>query len=208
MGVGLYSSFRAYLRVIYGYVGLEVVGAEKIVHTGPLLVAVNHCSYLDPLAIGVVYPRILTFMARKSLFENPYFGRFIRQLFAFPVDREGDPRYALRMVEQCMKEDRAVVIFPEGTRSMDGHLKPFEAGVGMISQRNDAPVQPCYIWGAWQGWPKGQKYPRLHPIRVYIGEPVVPVSGVRGGAKRREQERINEEVRARMLGLERLAWGE
>ncbi len=175
------------------FFGFKVFGYERIPHEGPLIVASNHASYLDPTILGPACWRPLGFMARRSLFDNRLFGTIIRNLYAFPLEREGDSREALRTFGKRLDEGRAVVLFPEGTRTVTGRIAAIKPGAGMLAVRHKAPVLPVYIWGSYQSWPKSRKLKR-HPLEVYIGEPIYP-RPVEGGRERRaEQDRINAEL--------------
>ncbi|MDR3078137.1 MAG: 1-acyl-sn-glycerol-3-phosphate acyltransferase, partial [Planctomycetota bacterium] len=83
-------------RLFYCLGGLEARGGSRIPPEGPLIVASNHASYFDPMLLGAAMERSLHFMARRTLFATPGFGWIIRQAQAFPLDREGDSREAIR----------------------------------------------------------------------------------------------------------------
>ena len=215
MGVGLYESFKFWLMRIFRCGGnIQFIGKEKLVNTGPVIVASNHTSYLDPLLLGCTYKkRPLSFMARKSLFSNKYFSWFIRSVFAFPVNRVeegGSSKEALKAFCKKLAENRGVVIFPEGTRSDNGKIKEIQAGVGMLSVRGQSPVQPVYIMGSFFCWPrsKGIDLLRPYPLRVYIGDAIYPRKKLKRSEKRKEQERIASELEKSLLILEERAWKE
>ncbi len=215
MGVGLYNSFKFWLRRIFRWSGsIEYYGEENLVNNGPVVVASNHTSYLDPLLLGCTYKkRPLAFMARSTLFTNKYFSWFIRSVFAFPVMRVedgGSSKGALKAFGEKLKEDRAVVIFPEGTRSDTGKFKEVQAGVGMLAVRANAPIQPIYVMGAFFCWPRspGIELLRPYPLRIYIGEAIIPRKDLKRSQKRAEQERMASELKARLLEMEERAWRE
>lgn len=201
-----YRFAKITLRILFHLGGgLEVVGQEKVPQDGPLVVAANHASYLDPMILGAAFHRDLHFMARKTLFQVPLFGTLIRWTQAFPLDREGDSREAIRAFGELLERDKAVVLFPEGTRTRDGRLGEVKAGVGMIAVRYRSPVTPVYIWGSWQGWPRGKRLPSRHRIKLVIGDAVRPSTDDKA-RRREEQERITREVGEAFLALEREAW--
>lgn len=217
MGVGLYNSFKFWLLRIFRWGGdIRFIGEEKLVNEshGPIIVASNHASYLDPLILGCVYKkRPLSFMARSTLFVNKHFSWFIRSVFAFPVARVedgGSSKGALKAFCGKLNEDRAVVIFPEGTRSDDGRFKEVQAGVGMLAVRANSPIQPIYIMGAFFCWPRspGIDLLRPYPMRVYIGDPIYPNENLKRSEKRKEQERIAAELKTALHELEERAWRE
>jgi 1-acyl-sn-glycerol-3-phosphate acyltransferase len=144
-------------------------GAEHVPSAGPVLIASNHASVLDPALVGVATARELTFLAKAELFDIPLFGGFIRRLNAHPVRREGSDAAALRTALRLLEEGRALLVFPEGTRSEDGQLGPGKPGVGMLAVLSGAPVVPAYIDGSGRAWPRGQRLPHRSHITVYFG---------------------------------------
>lgn len=193
------------LRRLYSvWGGLEVRGGEKTPPDGPLIVATNHSSFWDPMALGAALDRPLHFMARKTLFDTPGFGWLIRQVNAFPLNLEGDSREALRAFGELLAKGEAVVLFPEGTRSGDGSLGEIKAGVGMLAVRNRAKVLPGYLWGTYQSWPRGRKFPKRHHIKAFFGEPITPLA--EGESRKDAQLRVTEEVKAAIKRLEGDAW--
>ena len=184
--------------------GLEVWGRENVPPQGPLIVACSHASHLDPMILGAVFDRPLHFMARRSLFSIPGFAWLIRQNQAFPLNREGDSREALRAFGGLLDRNQAVVMFPEGTRSLDGVVGEMKPGIGMLAVKNLAPVLPVYIWGNFQSWPRGRRFPRRHRLKARLGPVIVP----RGGReiRKEEQARITNAVGLAIRNLELEAW--
>lgn len=206
MGTIVYKMSRWGLRRLFWLTGgLEVRHQdERVPKEGPLIVAANHASYWDPMILGATFNRTLHFMARKTLFDIPGFAWLIRANQAFPLNREGDSREAIRAFGELLDKDQAVVMFPEGTRTPDGKLQPAKTGVGMLAVRNQAPVLPLYIWGSFMSWPRGQKWPRPHRLKAIIGDPIYP-SGDKE-ARKTEQARITEAWDQAIHQLEAEAW--
>lgn len=163
---------------------VRVEGVERIPRTGPLIVAPTHESFLDPMIVGAFLPRGLRYMARRTLFvaEKPdgterrrvLASAFARWAYVIELDREGSDRDAVRKCIDALGEGDAVLIFPEGTRSLDGNVREFRAGVALIALRSGAPVLPISIEGSARVWGKGRKFPRFGagPVRLVFGEPV------------------------------------
>ena len=191
---------------IWVWGGGVVHGLRHVPVAGPLIVASNHASYLDPPLVGGVLPRECSFMARETLFKNWLFAWWIRHLNAFPIKREGDSREALREFSRRMDEGRAVLMFPEGTRTVTGRLGHIRPGVGTIATRTGAPVLPVYIWGAYHSWPRGQKLPRRHRVKIYFAEPILTPAGLRGAERKAAQQRVQEELAVALHSLEEIAW--
>ena len=185
--------------------GLEVHGQENVPADGPLIVACSHASHLDPMILGAAFTkRDLHFMARRTLFDVPGFCWLIRQNQAFPLNRDGDSREALRAFGERLDKGCAVVMFPEGTRSPDGILQEMKPGVGMLAVRNLAPILPVYNWGSYQSWPRGRRFPRRHHLKTLMGPVIVPNPDK--SVRKHEQERITREVGEALRRLERQAW--
>lgn len=168
-----YAFVRWLVRVFFfkGTGGLTIRGLENIPKVGPLIVAPNHVSHLDPPVIACAMNRQITFMAKAELFEHGLFGKLIASLGAFPVRRgEGDME-AIRLTLKLLEEGRAVLMFPEGTRGDGQTMLPFNKGVGMIAKRAGAPVLPVGISGTHRKWPRGKSKPKWGRVTVVFGEP-------------------------------------
>ncbi|MFW5857124.1 MAG: lysophospholipid acyltransferase family protein [Planctomycetota bacterium] len=204
MNYPVYWTTRLGLRIAYGALwGLEVIGRERVPAEGPVILACNHASYLDPPILGAAFDRVIAFMARESLFGNPLFGWYIRALNAFPLDRDGDPRTALRAMCAKLETGACVTLFPEGTRTETGRMGPVKRGVGMLAVRSGAPVLPVYIGGSFESWPKGRGQPRRFPLRVETGTLLRVADDLQGGkARRAEEERIRAAVEQDLRRLE------
>jgi len=151
---------------------LKVYGGQNIPPTGGVLIASNHQSYLDPPVLASQLRRPLSFLSKSELFENPYFGWLIRNLNAYPVRQgEGDVG-AVKETIRRLQEGHVLNIFPEGSRTEDGELQPLASGIALVIRRAGVPVVPAVLDGSYQAWPKSQKLPRPHPIRVMFGPPM------------------------------------
>lgn len=169
-----YAFVRWIVRTFFfkGTGGLAVRGLENVPPEGPLIVAPNHVSHLDPPVTACAINRQITFMAKAELFDHGLFGKLIASLGAFPVRRgEGDTE-AIRLTLKLLEEGRAVLMFPEGTRGDGTALLPFNKGVAMIARRSGAPVLPVGISGTHRKWPRGRGRPRWGKVTVVFGEPL------------------------------------
>lgn len=139
-------------------------GGHHVPRTGPVLFVSNHISGADPPLLGAgALPRRLHFMAKKELFAHPLGGRLIRSGGAFPVDRGGADRNAIRMAKDVLTRGDALLMFPEGTRSEDGRLGPAWPGAGSLALDPGVQVVPMAIWGSQR---------RFGPVRIEIGAPL------------------------------------
>jgi 1-acyl-sn-glycerol-3-phosphate acyltransferase len=144
-------------------------GMEHVPATGALLLVANHSSFLDPPLVGSIAPRELTFLAKADLFRIPLFGALIHGLNARPLRREGSDPAALRAALGILREGRALLIFPEGTRGDEGTLRPAKAGAGMLAVLSGAAVVPVYICGSGRVWPRERRVPRPGKVVVTFG---------------------------------------
>ncbi len=152
---------------------MRVVHPERMVESGPLILAVNHTSFFDPPLAGICSRRGVYYLARKTLLKWPFFGPLFPAMNVIPVERDGNDMSALREVIKKIKEGNGVVLFPEGTRSKDGAIQPARAGIGFVIAKTGAPVLPMRIFGAYDAFPKNSKRLHFTQITVVIGEPLV-----------------------------------
>jgi len=151
---------------------LRVYGRENIPRSGAFLLVSNHQSYLDPIFCGVAMKRHLFFLARDSLFTNPWFGRLISSLNSIPVKRSQANLATIKLVLAKLKTGRGVCLFPEATRTTDGRIAPFKPGFGLLGRKGNAPVVPVMIEGAFECWPRQKKIFSSGPITVRYGRPI------------------------------------
>lgn len=164
-----YNLAKLLARIIFS---MRVIHPERMVESGPLLIAVNHSSFFDPPLAGICSRRGVYYLARKTLLKWPFFGPLFPAMNVIPVERDGNDMSALREVIKKVKEGNAVLLFPEGTRSLDGDLQPARAGIGLVIAKTGAPVLPMRIFGAYEAFPKNARRFQLSQISVVIGEPI------------------------------------
>ncbi len=157
----------------------KIFERHRIPKKGPLIIASNHASFLDPVIIGVASPRTLNFMARHDLFHNRFFRWFLRGLNTFPVRREGSALSAFKEALRILRERKALVVFPEGTRTSDGSIRKAHSGVGLLAVKTSSTVVPVYVDGTRGALPRGAFFIRFKPVRVYCGKPLNPRDNLR-----------------------------
>lgn len=153
-------------RLCRFYFGLDLRGTEHIPLEGPLLIVPNHQTYADPPLVTIPVRRPIHYMAWSRLFAVPVFGAFIRRLRAFPVELEASDGRAVREAVRLLRAGEALMIFPEGGRTPDGHLQPFKLGAFRLAVAHRTPVLPVTIAGAWEAWPAGRSLPRRGHITI------------------------------------------
>lgn len=184
------------VAVMRGYFRLETRGAAHVPLSGPALLVSNHASVLDPPAVGSATGRQLCFMAKAELFRVPVLGPLIRALGARPVRRETASTQALKEALGLLREGRALLMFPEGTRGADGAVRNAKPGAGMLAVMSGAPVVPVYISGTGRALPRGRAFPRPAKIRIAFGPPLVFKPQTDREAKERYREAADEMMRA------------
>ena len=120
-------------------------GTEFIPQKGGVIIASNHAAYADPPFVGAASPRELYYLAKRELFNNGLFGWLIRKYNAFPVSRGAFDRKAITQAGELLKEGKALLLFPEGTRSRDGNFLEPKLGIGKIAKEAGVPIVPAYI---------------------------------------------------------------
>ncbi len=160
--------------VLSACLGVRVFGRENVPKRGPALLLSNHQSFLDPVLCGMGLPRELDYIARNSLFRKRWFAWYIRSLNAFPIHRNQADLAAVRTIIKRLRSGRAVLLFPEATRTRDGRIRPIKGGFELIVRKADAPAVPVVIDGAYEAWSRTQRFPSLGCITVSYGKPITP----------------------------------
>jgi len=138
---------KALIRLILLFTNQRVLHKENIPSEGPLLIVANHISLADPPVVSVSINRKTVFMAKEELFKPRIIGVFLRRFGAFPVRRNHPNKEAFKNVRSVLKSGLALVIFPEGGRSMNFKLKKALPGSALIALRSGVPILPIGITG-------------------------------------------------------------
>lgn len=164
--------FTNWILVVY-FRG-RVFGLRNFPATGGVLIASNHQSFLDPVLDVLALQREGNFMARDTLFLNPLFKRLIESLNAFPVKRGAADVGAVKEILRRLRDGRVVVVYPEGTRTLDGEIGPINSNSLTIAKKAGVAIVPTVIDGAFESWPRTRAFPL--PTRIYVTycEPITP----------------------------------
>ena len=202
-GVLFYYANRAVMRAVFR---LKVFGVERVPSQGPLILAPNHASLLDPFLVAAALPldRLRhTFWAGWTgrLFWNPLLRAFSRATRVIPVDPERAPAEGLAFGLAALSRGEALVWFPEGRLSPTGEIGPFLRGVGYLLAQSRAEAVPVRIAGSFDAMPRGWRWPRRVEISVRFGEPVAPARLEAMGRGPDSFMRIADGLRTAVLGL-------
>jgi 1-acyl-sn-glycerol-3-phosphate acyltransferase len=187
----VYHLTRLIARLFFRF---RVLHRERIIQEGPVILAMNHQSYLDPPFAGSACTRPIYFLARKTLLDVPVLGWVLPKLNVIPVDQEGGDRSALRALLRILQANHCALVFPEGSRTLDGNLKPPLPGIGFVIAKTLAPVVPMRIFGAHRALPRGGGRLRFCPIVIVVGEPLRFTAAEVEGAGRVVYPRISQRV--------------
>jgi len=150
----------------------QVKGKKNIPKQSGCIIAANHLSYLDPIVLSIACPRILNFMAKQELFKG-WFGRLIKTLNAFAVQRGRQDLKAMRFSLNLLKTGKTLIIFPEGKRSSSGIIGKASSGVGMLAAKTGVDVVPTLITGTNKVMPVGRnKITLFQSLSVCFGKPL------------------------------------
>ena len=151
----LYRLGRPLARFCFGTFGrMQVIGLENVPPYGPVILACNHLAFADPPLLVAAIPRPLHFLGKRELFVNPLGNFLMRGFHVFPYDRETASTETMRSLLGLLDHDRAVVIFPEGTRSPTHSLQEAQLGIVYLALKSQAPILPVGVTGTQKvrGW--------------------------------------------------------
>nr|WP_317412248.1 lysophospholipid acyltransferase family protein [uncultured Solibaculum sp.] len=155
---------RPLLRFLFR---MKFYGFENIPKEGGVLLCCNHRTYFDPVALAIgCNKRVIHYMAKEELFHG-LFGKLIKAIGAFPVNRQHAGADTMNTAYQLLKDGEILGMFPEGTRSKDGKLLKFKAGAVMIAAKENVPILPAAVCF-------GKKLRPFCRVSVRFGKPVMP----------------------------------
>ena len=195
-----------------------VRGRSHVPLTGPVILASNHLSFIDSVAIPLMAPRKVSYLAKAEYFTGTGVkGWASRTLFtalgALPVERQANrtAQQALDTALGVLTTGGAFGIYPEGTRSRDGRLARGKTGVAWLALTADCPVVPVAVHGTDRVQPVGARWPRPARVRVTFGEPLTFPEQRGMAGKNRPRRAVTDTVMeaiAELSGQEKAGWGE
>jgi 1-acyl-sn-glycerol-3-phosphate acyltransferase len=207
MNLSYRIGWHAFRLVFATYFRWGVYHAERVPATGPVILAANHASFIDPPLVGAGVRRHISYLARKTLFDSMV-GIALRSWRVVPVDRDGGGGAGLKAILDRLLEGGAILLFPEGTRSLDGQLQPARSGIGLVVIKSTAPVVPVRVFGTFEAYGRDRRIPLPCRVRVKYGHPLdfaVPRAEAKTCSKARLKEiyqQVAEDIMAAIAKLE------
>ena len=162
--MNFYRFAQGFVRVVlFPVFRIKTAGKENVPAEGPVIIAANHRSNLDPPIVAITNPRQLSFMAKSELFKNKLFGGLITRLGAFPIHRGRGDIAAFKTALKIFQNNGVMLMFPEGGRVKKGESRGAKPGVSMIAAKCGVPVVPVHISG---------EYKWMHKVTVTYGKPI------------------------------------
>lgn len=181
---------------------LHVKGRDKVPREGPVLLAVNHFSWADPVIVSAALERPPYYLAKERLFVNPAARWFFTSMGQIPVNRQsGGNEDAIQAAVDILARGVVVGVFPEGTRSRYGELKRGKTGVARIAARSGAPVVPIAVTTA-EFWPKHSALPKWgEKVYMNVGDPMRLDLKPEDAEDRQGMRDVTDDVMARIKAL-------
>jgi len=162
-----------FFRCVYStYFRCHFFNPERVPKEGPVILASNHASFIDPPLVGAGFHRAVNYLGRNTLFDVPVLAALLRSWKVVPVDREGGGGAGLKAILDRLLEGGIILLFPEGTRSADGKLRPAKSGIGLTVIKSSAPVVPVRVFGTFEAFGRHMKFPRPRRVAVKYGHPL------------------------------------
>ncbi len=180
----------------------SVEGRASVPEQGPVIIAPVHRSFIDFFIVSEVTGRKLHYMAKDSLWKNPRFGRFLRSVGAFPVQRGSADRESMRRAQRVLDAGEVLVLFPEGERRSGPVIEELHEGVAFLAARTGAQVVPVGVGGSASVMPKGSKLPRPRHVHLVVGAPLAaPAANPSGRVPRSRLRATTDQLRTALQAL-------
>ena len=201
--------FTGMLRLVFRTIWrLKIFGTENIPIKGKCILCASHGSYLDGFIVAASVPadlrKNLYLVGFETFFNHFLIRNIIKYLKVIPIDPGLHFVEAMQASSYVLKNNKMVCIFPEGERTIDGEIKEFKKGVGILAKELNVPLVPVYIAGSYESWPRTKRFPKPYPIKITFGRPFdfeeLKKEGLKSGAKD-DYEAIVVGIREEVLKL-------
>ena len=182
---------------------LRVTGLEKLPKAGAFILSSNHQSYIDPLVLASILPADVFFRAfavgTSEIFGEGMMRRVARSLKVMVVDPDANLVPAMRAGAFGLRQGMALVLYPEGERSMDGTPKTFKKGAAILAIHLQVPIVPIAIEGFYAVWPRNRKFQGFGPLTIQLGDPIFPPP--ESEASEQAYEGLTAELKRRIVAM-------
>ena len=182
---------------------LHVSGIEKLPKNGPYILSSNHQSYLDPLILASVMPKPvfdkLFAVGTSEIFGKGFMLRLASSLRIVVVDPDANLIPAMRAGAFGLRQGRALILYPEGERSIDGMPRTFKKGAAILSIHMQATIVPVAIEGFYEAWPRNKPFQGFTPLRMQFGDPIIPPP--ESGASEEAYEKLTAELKSQVVKM-------
>jgi 1-acyl-sn-glycerol-3-phosphate acyltransferase len=190
----LYKLNQTLIPLMQMYWRVSLTGAiDRVPKEGPLILAANHTSFLDPWFIGMVFPRRVRHLITPKWYYSSSLWRVFFDAFGVLPAEPGKPRQTVKRVCAALARGEVVGLFPEGRVSYDGRLQKVRSGIARIAAQSGAPVIPAGIIGAFESLPRQRRLPRPGKLTITLGEPIIFPSTARGNDLYDKERRLFRE---------------
>ena len=163
----------------------EVIGTENIPSEGNLIIAANHKSNLDPIFVASAVNKKRKMTAKEELFKNKILAKILNKVEIIPINRQNPGLGTIKRILKYIKNDYALVMFPEGTRSKTDDFNNAKAGLSLFATKAKAEIVPCTIYSS---------YKLFKPAKIYFGKPISLEEYYKQKLTSEDHERISGEV--------------
>jgi long-chain acyl-CoA synthetase len=182
---------------------LKVSGIEKLPQSGAYIISSNHQSYLDPLILTSMMPedvfRRLFAVGTSEIFGEGFMRRLARTLKVIVLDPDANLVPAMRAGAYGLRHGLALILYPEGERSIDGKPRIFKKGAAILSIHVRVPIVPVAIEGFYEAWPRNRPFKGFRPLKMVFGDPIAPPP--ESEASEAAYEQLTADVKARIVEM-------
>jgi 1-acyl-sn-glycerol-3-phosphate acyltransferase len=189
------ASLWSRLICVLNGIQVEIVGLENIPADQPQIFVANHQSYFDIFAISGYFPVQIRWVAKESLFRIPFVGWSMKAAGYIGLDRDNKRKAFQAFVKttEKLKAGCSIVIFPEGTRSVDGRIGPFKKGGHLLALRSKTPMLPIAIIGSGSIICKKSAVIHPGPVKIVLSKPV-SLEQLKSQGEQKAMEKIRETI--------------
>jgi long-chain acyl-CoA synthetase len=182
---------------------LKVSGLENLPRSGPYILCSNHQSYLDPLILASVLPaevfQRLFAVGTSDIFGKGFMRGLARSIKVVVLDPDANLVPAMRAGAFGLRHGLALILYPEGERSIDGKPRIFKKGAAILSIHLQVPIVPIAIEGFYDAWPRNQAFRGFKPLKMVFGDPILPPQEAE--ASEAAYEKLTADLKARIVAM-------